>query len=595
MIGRYARLALLGAALTASGSARSQCANDNTYWQTTTPACPGSTVASTCLFGGEYQLINVVAGNTYTFSTCGTTTWDTQITLYNNAGGGFLGYNDDACGVQSSVTWTATFTGQVRVLIDAFPCLPNASCATLTVGCTAPVTPPPGGCVYYLNLYDSFGDGWGSSFVSVSINGGPATNYTVAGSANSIPIPVTPGAVVVLTYNNSGPWQGENSYTLTLGGSAVFNSGTPPVAGLAYAGTLTCVPPPAPPEDCVGSITICNGQSFNNTTTNTGNVADLTLTTAGCLGALERQGTWYNFTPSSSGQIGFTINPADPLDDYDFAIWGPFPPGSTPSSICPPLSAPLRCSFAAPSGATGLNFSATDLTETPAGDKWVRYLDVTVGQVYLLYISNFSQSGLAFSLDWNLQGGASLDCTILGAELMGPHAADQPDHVDVHWTTLSEGGTARFVVERAATGTAFAPVGELAATGSAHHSAEYRFVDPAPLAGLNRYRLRLIHADGSFAYSSEAAVVHGRLVAEATVRPNPAQGQATVAFQSAAEAEGTVELFDPAGRLRHSQRLLAQPGYNEAALPLAGLAEGAYTVRITVGGAPVHLRLAVVR
>ena len=144
MVRHYARLALASALLASGSLVFGQCPNDNTYWQTTTPTCPGSTVASTCLFGGEYQLINVVAGNTYTFSTCGTTTWDTQITLYNNAGGGSLGYNDDACGLQSSVTWVATFTGQLRVLIDAFPCANLSSCATLTVNCSTPVVPPPG-------------------------------------------------------------------------------------------------------------------------------------------------------------------------------------------------------------------------------------------------------------------------------------------------------------------------------------------------------------------------------------------------------------------------------------------------------------------
>ncbi|MCB0783586.1 MAG: hypothetical protein KDC02_05025, partial [Flavobacteriales bacterium] len=88
-----------------------QCGNDNVQTGTAvTPNCPGTTTIS-CVQGGQYALVNVVAGNTYTFSTCGAT-FDTQITLYNNTGGPSIGYNDDACGLQSTVTWTATFTGQ---------------------------------------------------------------------------------------------------------------------------------------------------------------------------------------------------------------------------------------------------------------------------------------------------------------------------------------------------------------------------------------------------------------------------------------------------------------------------------------------------
>ncbi len=121
-----------------------QCPNDNNYYTTPALACPGSTTA-TCMFGGEYVLVNVVAGNTYTFSTCGTATWDTQITLYNNAGGASLGYNDDGCGAQSTVTWVATFTGQLRVLVDEYPCLSNSLCADLNITC-ATTTPPASAC-----------------------------------------------------------------------------------------------------------------------------------------------------------------------------------------------------------------------------------------------------------------------------------------------------------------------------------------------------------------------------------------------------------------------------------------------------------------
>ena len=118
-----------------------QCADDNTQIAggAITPNCPGTTTVP-CVQAGQYALINVVAGSQYTFSTCAAT-FDTQITLYNNTGGASLGYNDDACGLQSTLTWTATFTGQLRVLIDQFFCGSNATCSPLEITCT----PPPFG------------------------------------------------------------------------------------------------------------------------------------------------------------------------------------------------------------------------------------------------------------------------------------------------------------------------------------------------------------------------------------------------------------------------------------------------------------------
>ncbi|MBK9538782.1 MAG: hypothetical protein IPO12_08585 [Flavobacteriales bacterium] len=58
--------------------ANGQCANDNVLvGAAITPPCPGSTTAP-CVQGGQYALVNVVAGNVYTFSTCGGAAFDTR-------------------------------------------------------------------------------------------------------------------------------------------------------------------------------------------------------------------------------------------------------------------------------------------------------------------------------------------------------------------------------------------------------------------------------------------------------------------------------------------------------------------------------------
>lgn len=118
-----------------------QCTNNNTFLMNATPpASPGvSTMTVNCMNGGQYVTTGVIAGNVYTFSTCGNTAFDTQITVLNTLTSALIGYNDDACGVQSTVTWTATFTGNVNVLIDQFPCLNSGLCTTLTITSTPPV------------------------------------------------------------------------------------------------------------------------------------------------------------------------------------------------------------------------------------------------------------------------------------------------------------------------------------------------------------------------------------------------------------------------------------------------------------------------
>lgn len=118
----------------------SQCAFNNTFYiDATPPACPG-TMNIGCMLPGEYVTVSVVAGNDYTFTTCGGTLFtDTELTLYNAAGTTVLGYNDDDCGTQSTITWTATYTGVVNLLLDEYPCSSSGSCVDVEVTCTPPV------------------------------------------------------------------------------------------------------------------------------------------------------------------------------------------------------------------------------------------------------------------------------------------------------------------------------------------------------------------------------------------------------------------------------------------------------------------------
>jgi len=120
-------------------SASAQCAYLNNSGATAAiGACPATTSAS--INPGQYVSVNVVAGNSYTFSVCGNTTCDTQITLFGVGGVTNYGYNDDDCGLQSSITWVATFTGTVELQLNTYNCgSTGGTCnnTTVDISCTA--------------------------------------------------------------------------------------------------------------------------------------------------------------------------------------------------------------------------------------------------------------------------------------------------------------------------------------------------------------------------------------------------------------------------------------------------------------------------
>jgi PKD repeat protein len=126
---------LLIALLIVSGSSRAfaQCANDNILAAgNLTP--PGVGLSTTQTYNtGQYVLANVISGANYTVSTCSNSSFDSQITVYDNATGTFMAYNDDFCGVLSSTSFTPTFCGQVRILLDQYFCSPSNTALDVTM------------------------------------------------------------------------------------------------------------------------------------------------------------------------------------------------------------------------------------------------------------------------------------------------------------------------------------------------------------------------------------------------------------------------------------------------------------------------------
>lgn len=122
---------------------KAQCPYNNANsGVTVNPVCPG-TVSATSICAGQFINVNVTAGNIYTFYTCGATGWDTELTVFPNGGGLFIVEDDDGCTntLQSSVSWLATFTGQVDVLLDDWPCEHiGGNCVSIFVECVLPPT-----------------------------------------------------------------------------------------------------------------------------------------------------------------------------------------------------------------------------------------------------------------------------------------------------------------------------------------------------------------------------------------------------------------------------------------------------------------------
>jgi uncharacterized protein YjdB len=275
-----------------------------------TPTTVWSTI-NTLMYAGDYAVVNVTAGNTYEFSTCAANgsnvTYDSELTLLSDQQQ-LLAYNDDFCGIQSFVSWVATYTGTVQIHLTEYylgaGCYTNSTPSSIRYRFTAGALTVPAN-----NLCAN------ATSLTPAANCNLTSGTTLGASEDPYPDPPCdmPGVYNDVWYSfNSGAFTSLN-LTVNLGTAALigvefystcgtlaaglslggtpgncdFNTNAPNptvITGLTpnttyrmrmftnasydTPGTFTaCLTTPPPPTVSVNSTSICAGQSVTLTAT----------------------------------------------------------------------------------------------------------------------------------------------------------------------------------------------------------------------------------------------------------------------------------------------------------------------------------------
>jgi hypothetical protein len=364
---------------------------------------------------------------------------------------------------------------------------------------------------------------------------------------------------------------------------AFSGNGGYPNANSGFDISRTCaVPPPASLSDCVGGTSICNDSSFVGNASGSGNIVDLNSGNDGCLNT-EHQTSWYFFEAQTAGTLEFLIDPVNGTDDYDFAMWGPYPSGSTPASICPPAAPPVRCSYAAgapPAGGTGLQTGAGDNSEGTGGDHYVDPLFLNVGDVYILVIDNYSGSSSPFDMDLTLSGGLDLDCSQLPVELLSFTGYNNETENILNWTTTTEINNDHFDIEKSLNGVTFQKIGEVEGNGNSYVNINYSFVDANPTSGTTYYRLKQVDFNGAFEYSNTLAI-RSVGIADVAIFPNPTAGKLNFNFVSKEAGDYQIVVSD-LSKVIYNENHYVNSGNQIVRFDLfQELAPGFYMIKIT--------------
>jgi hypothetical protein len=343
---------------------------------------------------------------------------------------------------------------------------------------------------------------------------------------------------------------------------------------------VTTPTPPGPPSsnvDCLGSTPICGNASFSGNSSGEG-VEEINGTNQGCISfSGEQQSSWYTFKILTGGTLSFTLTTSV---DYDFAIWGAYSSTSTPANICPVNTAPVRCSFAATGGNTGLGNGAVDNSETAGGDRWVAPMNVTASQVYEMLINNFAADLSSFTLTWG--GTAVLDCSvILPIELISFTASNYGNFNRVNWSLSSDIYDDYFVVEHSYDGVNFSQLDTIRVLTNNNEIKSYNLKD-YKIKETTYYRLKQVKKNKSFLYSkiisAQSLNENDKII---KIYPNPTKDQINVDVICKDKNDIKISLIDNFGNEYFVSSTGVDSGQSSLLINLNNFDAGIYLLKVT--------------
>lgn len=144
--------------------------------------------------------------------------------------------------------------------------------------------------------------------------------------------------------------------------------------------------------------------------------------------------------------------------------------------------------------------------------------------------------------------------------------------VQLNWITKTETNSAIFEVQRSRDNNEWIKVGVVTAAGNSNSPKEYSFTDNKLQSGKYSYRLKMIDADGKFAYSNvvEVDVSLPKEYAISQNYPNPFNPTSKIDYQLPFDSKVTIELYGITGE-------------KVATLVNSNLSAGYYTAEVNAG------------
>jgi len=139
--------------------------------------------------------------------------------------------------------------------------------------------------------------------------------------------------------------------------------------------------------------------------------------------------------------------------------------------------------------------------------------------------------------------------TLLPVELTSFDALLNNKQVTLKWETAAEVNNAGFEIQKSLNGRDWEILGWVDGNGTTAETTTYEYIDRAPFAGDNYYRLKQVDYDGQFEFSDIATVRYKVSSIVVEISPNPSPGEVNVRVLNPRKEKMSIKLYDSAGLL----------------------------------------------
>jgi hypothetical protein len=266
----------------------------------------GSTTATVGNNRGVWFKVTPTLSGSLTVSACVATTFDTYMRVYDGACGAFtscVGFNDDGCSSQSTLTFTAVAGTTYYILLGGYGAT-NFGAYTISATCPALCPAPTAVTIGAITLTSASVSwtGGGTNIVEYGPTGfTPGTGATAGGGGTIFNPSTSPQAITGLA--NSTAYQVYVRQDCT-GASNGYSTNS-------IVASFTTLAPPPVNDEATGAIALtvggtCTGAIYNNISATQSALEPF----PSCKGTAGYSGMWYKFVAPASGSVKVSCDEA---------------------------------------------------------------------------------------------------------------------------------------------------------------------------------------------------------------------------------------------------------------------------------------------